>query len=249
MKKIILLSGHSDRFKQVGLPIKPLLEIDENLFAIDYTVSMMSSCYTDLIFVTKLSDNLNDWLLNRYKGASVVTTTDHRDGPAVSLLNVMTDLSRICQNDTLLISYCDLFINDNICNIQFNNDIDGALITHTGFHPHTLYNKSFAHLKHENNKVVEVKEKGCYTANQLEEPASSGIYYFKSITLLKKYIEKQINANERVNNEFYLTMTYNYMIKDMLNVILHPVDNYISFGVPNDYYLFKYYYNTFKRLN
>ena len=51
---------------------------------------------------------------------------------------------------------------------------------------------------------------------------------------------------ERVNNEFYVTMPYNLMIQDGLNVIHVPVENYMCLGTPKDVELVNYVNRNWK---
>tara|TARA_B100000427_G_C15509492_1_gene595519 strand:+ start:301 stop:654 length:354 start_codon:yes stop_codon:yes gene_type:complete len=48
-----------------------------------------------------------------------------------------------------------------------NNKLDGCILTHTGLHPHTLNSTKMAFLKTENNLMLEIKEKECYTEDPL----------------------------------------------------------------------------------
>ena len=250
MNVIIMLSGHSQRFINEGLTIKPLLPINDK-YVIDYVVKMVTTDNTKISFVCKQSDctnyNIDKFLANRFKDAVVCVTPDNKDGPVVSLLNVIDQLKLHCTEDILIV-YCDLYIEKNI--ISFINNppkgVDGCIIAHSGFHPHTIYNGSFCHLKTDGNIVLDVREKGHFTESPLEEPASSGLYYFKSIATVEKYCKQLIDHGQRINNEYYITMVYNEMINDNCKIQTYMIDNYISFGVPNDYKLFVYYKNFFK---
>jgi NDP-sugar pyrophosphorylase family protein len=102
--------------------------------------------------------------------------------------------------ESYIVSYCDLThkwdYNEFLKKLE-QTQCDGCLVTHTGIHPHRMRNINFAHLKLDGECVLEVKEKGYYTNNPTEEYASSGIYYFKKGSILKKYCKKMI---ERIEN-------------------------------------------------
>lgn len=89
-----------------------------------------------------------------------------------------------------------------------------------------------AHCKVYGDKVLEVKEKGCFTDKPMSEPASSGAYYFKSGSLVKKYFTKTIDQNLNYNGEFYITLVYNLLIRDGLDVRSYLCDQMISLGTP-----------------
>jgi len=258
MKKIFLLSGHSQRFLDKGYPIKPLVQVGKNL-VIEMNVSMTREPsfdhpddYSDCYFIIKESDETNyrlsEYLKEEFPWCNVIAIKDHPDGPVVSVLQALKDIPDDEEDEGYLFIYNDLYIpwdyEKFAAFIKIHNP-DGLMVYHKGFHPHTAYNKSFCHLRMEGSKVLEVKEKGHFTDDQLNEPSSSGIYYFKRRQLVQKYFDELVNNEERVNNEFYITVPYNFMIRDGLNVMGYKATKYISFGVPEDVEIYNYYYNLF----
>lgn len=255
MKKIILLSGHSQRFTEKGYPIKPLIEINKKL-VIDYVVESIKEQeenYNNYIFVVKDTDvrkyNLSSLLQNRFKGCIVFTIKEHTLGPVYSVMQIF---SLINDEEEVLISYCDLYIKWNVDNFISNiknQKSDGCVVSHTGWHPHRIYNNSFAYMKVDREKMLEIKEKQPYTNTPVNEYASGGIYYFRKGLYIKNYFKKLYDSNEKVNNEFYVTMTYNLMIKDGLNVTHYDSQNYVCLGTPKDVELFNAFLILNKELN
>jgi NDP-sugar pyrophosphorylase family protein len=140
-----------------------------------------------------------------------------------------------------LITYCDLFIKWDIQKLYDflnKNKSDGCIVTHTGWHPHRIYNNSFAYLRTENDVVLEIKEKRHFTENPINEYASGGIYFFKTGSLIKHYFKKLIHDNIRVNNEFYVTLPFNLMISDGLKITHFDSKNYVCLGTPKDVEIF-----------
>jgi hypothetical protein len=69
--------------------------------------------------------------------------------------------------------------------------------------------------KNEINQVVEKQE--------ISNEATVGIYSWQKVRDFTKSFEDMVSANDKVNNEYYLAPTYNYMIKkgakiDYLNI-------------------------------
>lgn len=250
MKYIFTLSGNSERFTSEGFVVKPLLKIN-NKMVIEYVMDMFPNInLNDVIFIINDHDVLHykiDKTLNKlYPSSKIITIPSHKKGPVISILQLE---SNIDENEQYIISYCDLThkwnYSDFISKLNITN-CDGCLVTHTGIHPHRMRNINFAHLKTDESKVLEVKEKGYYTNDPIQEYASSGIYYFKSGKLLKHYLHKLIENNETVNGEYYVTLVYNQMIRDGLNVIHYPTENYVCLGTPYDLISFKYWDSVFR---
>jgi bifunctional N-acetylglucosamine-1-phosphate-uridyltransferase/glucosamine-1-phosphate-acetyltransferase GlmU-like protein len=75
-----------------------------------------------------------------------------------------------------------------------------------------------AFMKEENGTVTEIKEKECYTDSPMNEHASTGTYYFKKGSYIKKYFDLTMEKNINYNGEYYVTLVYNLLIKDGLKV-------------------------------
>lgn len=249
MKYIFTLSGNSERFTKEGFIVKPLIKINDKM-VIEYVMDMFPNInFKDVTFIINDNDvtlyKIDKTLKELYPDSTIVTIQSHRKGPVASILQ----LENITMDDPYIVSYCDLTHKWNyldFINNMSTTNCDGCLVTHIGKHPHRMRKINFAHLKTDNIKVLEVKEKGHYTDNPIQEYASSGIYYFKSGNLLKYYFNKLIENNENINGEYYVTLVYNQMIKDGLSVIHYPTDNYVCLGTPFDLISFKYWKSLFE---
>lgn len=237
MKVIITLAGHSERFKRLGYPHKALIPLFGKLI-IEHVVSMFDIGYEDLILVAR-SDCSTDVLSELFDGAHWLYVEPNNDGPVVSLLSANLG-SIVGPQEEVVISYCDFYMHFDLGDMlghMRSLGADGGIVTHSGFHPHRLYNSSFAHLRQSGCDVLEVKEKGCFTGDHMKEPASSGVYYFRRFEDMDRYFRVCVDTGCRVNNEFYVTMPFNDMIADGLRVVAYCVDNYVCLGTPRDLHL------------
>lgn len=107
-------------------------------------------------------------------------------------------------------------------------------MSHIGFHPHRLSPTFMAHIKENNLLVSEIKEKEPYTNDPVNEHASTGTYYFKKGSYIKKYFKSLMDLNINYNGEFYVTLVYNLLIKDSLKVHCYPTDFVTVFGTPEE---------------
>lgn len=242
MKHIIVLSGHSQRFLNEGYAIKPLIKINGKTI-IEYVIDTLNLLsYDDVSFIIKNEDvesyELDYFLQNKFKNCKIFKIDGHKLGPVYSVLQSQECID---DNEETLITYCDLHIKWDINELyKFIKDTnsDGCIVSHTGWHPHRIYNKSFAYLRVDGSSVLEVKEKQHFTDNPESEYASGGIYYFKTGNLVKHYFNKLIESNVRVNDEFYVTMPYNLMIQDGLKITHFDSKNYLCLGTPKDVEIF-----------
>lgn len=242
MKLIITMSGHSKRFTDVGLPHKLFVDVMGKP-AIERCLSMFNNVPDEDKYVIKRHDlDIGSYC----DGMNVVNIQPNTSGPVSSILDA--DL-QIDDNESVIISYSDFWMSFNphmfafLCKIT---NADGAIVSHSGFHPHRLYNSSFCYLRTKGSKVLEVKEKAPFTDDPMSEPASSGIYYFRSFALMKECFYMLVEQDIKVNGEFYVTLPYNLMIEDGLNVIHVPVENYMCLGTPQDVQLANYVYKNWR---
>lgn len=246
MKKIVTLSGHSQRFLDEGFTIKPLIKIEDK-YIIEYVVNSIrekhETDFSDYIFIVKDDDiwdcSIDVKLYELFPNCVVKNIPTHKEGPVFSILSVIDE---ICvDEDEILVSYCDLYINWNIEEfLQFVRigNHDGSIVSHTGFHPHRINNKYFAYMQVNGDNLLKIQEKRPFTDDPDSEYASGGIYYFKSCHLLKKYCSALLESGERVNNEFYVTMVYNKMVEDGLIITHYDSKNYVCLGTPMDVEIF-----------
>jgi NDP-sugar pyrophosphorylase family protein len=251
MKKILLLSGHSQRFLDEGYTVKPLVKI-ANKEMIKYVAEVIEATQNDTIFVIKESDEQNYDLKNKLinffgNDTKVISIKDHREGPVFSIKQIF-DL--INDDEEILISYCDFYIKWNYSEFLYflkTKKPDGCVVSHTGFHPHRIYNQYFAYMRVSGDSMLEIKEKAHFTDDPENEFASGGIYYFKSGNLVKKYFDDFLRFGQKTNNEYYVTMVYNQMIKDGLNITHYDSKNYICLGTPQDVEIFNSFITIFKK--
>ena len=91
-----------------------------------------------------------------------------------------------------------------------------------------------AYIKETNGKLIEIKEKEPYTLNPIEEHASTGTYYFAKGEYVKKYFKQLMELGINYNGEYYVTLVYNLMVNDGLNVTIYDTDYVSVFGTPEE---------------
>jgi UDP-N-acetylglucosamine diphosphorylase / glucose-1-phosphate thymidylyltransferase / UDP-N-acetylgalactosamine diphosphorylase / glucosamine-1-phosphate N-acetyltransferase / galactosamine-1-phosphate N-acetyltransferase len=94
-------------------------------------------------------------------------------------------------------------------------------------------NNKWSFVKHANSKVIQVAEK-----EPISTTASVGYYYWKNASDMFESFDMMFSNNDRVNGEFYVCPSFNYLLK---TVEISPfwVDTMYGLGTPEDYLFFK----------
>jgi NDP-sugar pyrophosphorylase family protein len=240
MKIIIPMAGTGDRFVRAGYTDpKPLIKVNGKRI-IEYIYSMFSSEEDEIVFICNelhiKTTNMKEILNNLVPRCKILTIPNHKKGPIYTILSTCVN-DYINDNEEVIICYCDnpyLWDYDHFKFWVKENDSDGCILSHYGFHPHRLSPTFMAHIKENNLLVSAIKEKEPYTDDPISEHASTGTYYFKKGSYIKKYFQQAIDQNLNYNGEFYVTLAYNLLIKDGLRVHCYPTDFVTVFGTPEE---------------
>jgi NDP-sugar pyrophosphorylase family protein len=238
MKIIIPMAGSGNRFVQAGYTDpKPLIKVDGKRI-VEYILDSFDRFHDEFVFIcneTHLkTTNIKEVLLELCPGSTVLSMPDHKLGPVHT---VQAAYKHIKDNEEVLVSYCDNAWVWDRESFQKHLDfwkLDGCILTHSGFHPHTLNNTKMAFMKTDKERVLEVKEKACYTSDPQQEHASTGAYYFKTGKMLKKYFDQSVAEENVYNGEYYVTLVYNLLIKDGLKVGHYDTPYVVVLGTPEE---------------
>ncbi len=249
MDVIIPMAGHSRRFKEAGhnLP-KFLLECGEKKM-IEHVLDMFSE--SDTFHFILNTDFQNDLDLHNFinslaPNAFIYYIDPHELGPTFTIMQA--DLN-IEQEAEIIISYCDFTVSWDY--ELFKRQVlgfDAGAPYFTGFQAASLGHTKYAYMRHEDFNMVELREKESFTDDRLSEPASSGIYYFKSLSYFYVLADSLFSSEEKFpNNESYTSLLLNEVVKLSGRVFLFKIDQFICLGTPEDYDQFNYWHNYFTK--
>jgi NDP-sugar pyrophosphorylase family protein len=239
MKIIIPMAGAGQRFVSMGYKEpKPMIMVRGKRI-IEYVCDMFDKDNDDFVFICNedhlASTDMKNILQRLVKNATIVPMPPHKFGPVYTVLAAQEFIK---DEEPVIVAYCDNPIVWDYVDFKSyvtNSGIDGCLVSLSGFHPHTLSSTMFAYSKTDSmDRILEIKEKACYTNNRFKEHASSGIYYFKYGYYVKKYFKQNINENLNYNGEYYITLVYNLLIKDGLNIYSYLNSFVLAFGTPSE---------------
>ncbi len=250
MKVVIPMSGLSSRFTSAGYTTpKHLLNIDGKR-VIEHIVDLYPKD-SDFIFIindkhAKETDVI-EVLNNLVKDAIILTVESHKKGPVHSVLKA----SKYIEDDeAVVINYCDFSMDwdfDDFEEFVEQTECDGCVVCYTGFHPHMLGSDNYAFCKtDEDNRIVEIREKQPFTDDKMSEFASTGTYYFKKGSYVKKYFQKLIDEDININGEYYVSLVHNLLIQDNLMNAIYEVPTMLQWGTPLDVDMYLQWSNYYR---
>ena len=250
MNVIITLAGKSQRFREAGFS-KPkfLIEIDGSPM-VEHVVNMFD--YTDTFHFVINDDQLNTYpdlpeILNRLSSKTTLTVIESHDiGPTYSARQV----KGISSDDDVIVSYCDFFVKwDYQLFKRAMRGYDGGIPSFRGFHPASFGDTLYAYMRvNSNDEMLELSEKKCFTSERHNEHASVGIYYFSKWNDFLKYSDIVLDTYDNILPEAYVSLHYNHMVKDKLNIKVFPVNNFICWGTPSDLDQYFFWFDYFHHL-
>ena len=253
MQIIIPMSGFGERFRAKGYTKpKPLIQIDDRSI-ISYVIDMFPD-ESNFYFICN-EDHLNNeefemksHLKKLCPSGEVIGIPSHKLGP-VHAVNQIKDYLDL--NEPVVVNYCDFTCYWNWQNFKKtikDKDVDGAIPAYRGFHPHSLGNTNYAYIKEANYILQDIQEKQPFTDNRIQEFASSGTYYFKSTYLMYQAFDWVLNNNIHINNEFYISMAYHFLLKKNLKTLVYPLQHFMQWGTPEDVEEYQEWSNVFRRI-
>jgi NDP-sugar pyrophosphorylase family protein len=237
---VIPMTGVSSRFTEAGYSLpKFLLEVNGQT-VIEHVLDMFPD-WEDVIFCCNeihLDDpalNLEARLLERRPKGRIVRVAHNRQGPGWAVLQAkaLIDLDR-----PVVVNYCDFacyWDSNDIARELYSGKVEGCIPAYTGFHPHMSHSTSYAYLKLEGGRVVDIQEKQPWTDTPHEEFASSGTYGFASGKILIESLEQQVRQNIDLNGEFYLSLTFKPLLAGGGRVSVLNVQHFMQWGTPQDF--------------
>ena len=250
MKVVIPMSGQSSRFSSAGYTTpKHLIEIDGKK-VIEHIIDLYPK---DSEFVFIINDKHKDEtdvikvLKNAAPDSIIVTVPSHKKGPVHSVLQAS---KYIDDREPVIVNYCDFSMHWDYQDFEefvIQTECDGCVVCYTGFHPHMLGSDNYAFCKtEERNKIVEIREKQPFTADKMSEFASTGTYYFREGSYVKKYFQQLIDEDININGEYYVSLVHNLLIKDGLPNFVYEVPVMLQWGTPLDMNMYLQWSNYYK---
>ena len=203
---VIPMAGRGSRFAEAGYEMpKPLIDVHGKYMIEVVTNNVRPKCPHRFIYLC-LQEHLDKYGVAQKleaisPGCIIVPVDSVTEGAACTVLLAE---QYIDSEDPLMTANSDQFIDYDInAYLDKMKETDGLIMTMTANDPKW----SFVRLD-ENDLVTEVREK-----EVISDEATVGIYNFAHGSDYVRYAHEMIDADERVNGEFYVAPVYNRIIK------------------------------------
>lgn len=226
---IIPMAGNGSRFLNSGFDTpKPLIQVKGKTL-IEHSIDTLG-IGDNFIFITKLFSNhiyneeLTQIFLKSTKNFTEVRVEEKQFGAAHSALFAAQHVS---MDDELIITNCDQYLewnSDDFISTVRKQDVDGAIVLYKSTNP----KNSFAIIS--NDLITAVAEK-----QPISDNALIGVHYWKKAKdFFDSANELFLDFKNQGYPECYVSVTYNYMIKNNKKIIPYFTDGYHSLGTPED---------------
>ena len=249
---LIPMTGYGSRFAEQGYSkLKPFIEVHGRPI-IEWVVKMFPGDERNITFICR-EEHLNELAYFRKDiesiapNASIFSIHDwEKRGPVMDILKA----KEIIEPDRpIIISYCDFYMHWDY--IQFKKEVisrncDGSMPCYSGFHPHLIPEKNlYGSCKvDEQDNLIEIKEKYSWNKNKKLDINSPGVFFFKNSTILTKYCQQLVDENININNEYYMSLPFNFLVQDDLKVWCPSnVHSFCQWGTPEDLEDYLYWIN------
>lgn len=250
MNIIIPMSGIGKRFLEAGYTDpKPLIPV-EGKPIIQHVVERFDTENDTFIFVCNephLRDTPMRSVLERIvKNKTIVAVPQEKYGPVWATLQA----SHLIQDDeAYVVNYCDFswrWDYNDFKKMMLDTRCDGSVISYKGFHPHLLGPNTYASMRATpDHRMIEIREKYSFTPNKMDCYQSSGTYYFSKGSYIKKYFRQLMNKKIDLNGEYYVSLVYNELKTDGLDIFIYEIPYFLQWGTPADLKEYLYWSNYF----
>jgi NDP-sugar pyrophosphorylase family protein len=239
---IVPMAGHSRRFAAAGyagpkalLPIggAPMIARVLRMFGPDDTLHVV-------VNEAQVADDPG--LPARLRGMApdvrVTAVPVHEDGPVRSMLAA----EGIPDDAPVLVSYCDFLLRWSYAGFRATwGGRGGAVVTVRGFQPASFGSTLFAHLRVDGDRMVELREKGCFTDDRTTEHASVGVYGLPRWDEARRLAARRLDrfVPEPPLLECYVSLLMEDLVAAGREVRVFEADQFACLGTPEDYHQYQ----------
>lgn len=253
MTALILMAGAGKRFADVGYRMsKPLIPVDQKPMVVASAHSLPRA--QNNVFITRdevFSQGLtfDQDIKPFFPQAAAKVLTELTEGQACS---AMAGMDLVDAQKPLLIEACDhhILYDEERFNQMIESDTDALIFTFRHFPPVRRNPNAYGWVDvDENNNTKKVSVKIPLEGDPVNHHAIIGSFWFRKAAIFGECAQKMIEADSRINGEFYIDQAMNFVIQTGYKVKVFEVDKYVSWGTPEDFKTYKYWQRFFYQAN
>jgi dTDP-glucose pyrophosphorylase len=215
MQVLIPAAGEGQRFKKAGYTMpKPYIPVNSKKMLIASALSL--NIDAKFIFILRQNPNIYDLLSDiqiYFKKSNVKILSETTEGSADTCMYA-TDYLNL--DDELIIANCDQVLNWDSKKVLYElRQYNAGVVCVKSNDPKHSYVKLDT-----NNHAAYMKEKEC-----ISEYALTGIHYWKKARDFVSSAKIMIDSKIKSNNEYYISETFNLLIKQGKKVGITLIDN------------------------
>lgn len=246
---IIPMTGVGQRFVDAGYKeLKPLIDVDGKTI-VHHVLNMFEDAQRTICIISgehPQKEKLIAEILRIRPSSIIQEISAHKLGPGHAILQAREVID---PELPALVSYCDWAGIWNVKEMLEQLEVkSGSILTYTGFHPHMMRSTKFAYVRKINNLVIDIQEKQPFTDHPMSEEASSGCYGFKSGEILIDALRIQVDQEDNLNGEYYVSLTYKNLLKNGHKVGTVQMKKFFQWGTPEDLQDWQYWKTSVKAL-
>lgn len=253
MKIVIPMAGKGKRFLSAGYETPKTLIPIEGRPVVEHVVKHFSPNDEFIFGINSEHDQKTDMrkILQSLVPSGKIISMEYEKGGPIATVNRMSH--EIHDDEPVIVNYCDfswVWDYEHFKKTVAANDCDGAVVCYRGFHPHLLGPNHYATLDADGLWMKEIREKHSWHDNKQKDWTSSGTYYFKKGSYIKKYFrEIEQRPDWKINGEHYVSQIYQLMKEDGLKIFIYEIPYMLQWGTPEDMEEYLYWSHYFKRKN
>lgn len=228
---VIPMAGYGMRFASAGYELpKPLIDVHGKTMIECVIKNIQPTCSHRFIFICLKKHveqyQLDSKLRSIAKDCIIILIDQVTEGAACTVLLAE---QYIDNGDSLMIANADQYVDINIDDyLSVIKEYDGLIMTMTA------NDSKWSFVKCDNSGFVTMLREKEVISNE----ATVGIYNYSKGEDFVKYAKQMIDANRRVNGEFYVAPVYNEMIEAGKKIVCYNVgsedDGMYGLGIPED---------------
>jgi len=251
---VIPMAGLGQRFVDEGYSVtKPLIPVSGKPMVAQATHDLPAAVHHVFVLRSDMPgyQEIADELKHNYPEAVIETIPGVTEGQACTALIGLEALERAVGSVPGPVTFgaCDngaLYDAEAFQRLADNPDVDIIVWGARGHANAVRHPKMYGWINAENGRISGISVK-----TPLDSPASDpivlGTFTFRRAEDFYRVVEHLIARDGRINGEFYIDSCINDAIELGLRCHLFEVDNFLSWGTPNDLRTFEYWQSCFHK--
>lgn len=251
---VVPMAGMGQRFSNEGYSVtKPLIPVSGKPMVMQAVDDLPSSAHHAFVLRSDMPGHqeISNTLKQAYPGAVIETIPNVTEGQACTALIGLDALTREIGEVPGPITFgaCDngaLYDEKAFEEMATNSEVDIIVWGVRGHANAVRHPQMFGWIDAENGAVRRISVKAPLSS-PATDPIVLGTFTFRRAEDFRKVVDRLIARDGRVNGEFYIDSCINDAIDLGLRCHLFEVDNFLSWGTPNDLRTFEYWQSCFHK--